>query len=164
MCILSWNLLPSLFHCNDEITRKSSCGKSQEVYCPRHNLSLGRGGGYPLMGGMGFPSLSGRIGYPQSGRMGYPHLELGPSGATPPPCGQTHRQTCVKALPSLVLRTRAVITKWTYLRDDLAILSRKMSPSVSVIVMIASEDADADDWWWDEVPTFEDTERGNEVP
>ena len=64
---------------NRKKTRKSSCGKPQEAYRPRHNLSkhiLSGGGGTYLGWGGGVPTLDGvpTLGYPYpdlAGRGGY---------------------------------------------------------------------------------------------
>ena len=61
-------------------TRKSSYGKMQEVYCPRHNMSK-----HNLLGGTW---LGGTLGYPLSGSVtshwGTPHPDWGPVTGVPP--------------------------------------------------------------------------------
>ena len=66
---------------------------------------------YPLWARMGYP-LSARMGYlPLGPGSGYPPLRLGPSRGTHPVDRYADRQTRVKLLPSLVLRTRALIIR-----------------------------------------------------
>ena len=95
------------------ITRKSSCGKPQEVYCPQHSLSRHiLSGGFPTLAGGTYLSQGVGGGVPTlAGGRGY----LGGTYRSAPFPPGMNRETPVKTVPSPILRMQAVKIGLTYL-------------------------------------------------
>ena len=100
--------------------RGTTCPSAIHSWAVPHPVLMWGGGGEgppvrkdkgtPIGKDGGTPHRQGWWGIPLSGPgwgCPFPHLGLGPWLGYPC-CGQTHRQTCVKTLPSLVLCTRVV--------------------------------------------------------